>query len=88
MKNKLVSVCITTFNRKASLIETVNSILSQTYQNIEVIIVDDCSSDGTDIIIKKILSKKKKIKYIRHKKNKGLAAARNTAIFNAKGRYF
>ena len=85
----LVSVCINTYNRKKKLYSTLQSILKQTYKNIEIIIVDDCSTDNTEIFVKnKLLKLNDKIRYIRHKKNKGLAAGRNTAILNSKGKYF
>ena len=87
--SSLVSVCITTYNRKEFLTLTLKSVLNQTYKNFEVIIVDDFSNDGTDIFIKnKLLKLDHRIKYIRHDANNGLASARNTAIDNAKGKYF
>ena len=89
MKNELVTVCVTTYNRKAKLPITLKSILNQTYKNIELIIVDDYSNDGTkNLVESEILKMDKRIKYIRHNENKGLAASRNTAIFNATGKYF
>ena len=89
LKNNLVSVCITTYNRQEQLPLTLKSVLKQTYKNLEIIIVDDYSNDGTkDLIKNKLLKLDKRIKYIRHKKNRGLAEARNTAINNAKGKYF
>lgn len=64
-------------------------MLNQTYKNIEVIIVDDHSSDGTKKLVEnELLKLDDRIRYIRHEKNKGLATGRNTAIFNAKGKYF
>ena len=87
--DSLVTVCITTYNRMDLLPKTLRSILDQTYKNIEVIIVDDCSTDGTEeLILTSLLKQDSRIRYIPHKKNKGLASARNTAIFNAKGVYF
>tara|TARA_Y100000992_G_C21263419_1_gene492559 strand:- start:7 stop:975 length:969 start_codon:yes stop_codon:yes gene_type:complete len=89
MENNLVSICVTTFNRKEFLKLTLNSILAQTYKNIEVLVVDDCSNDGTkELIENKFLNIDKRIKYFRHENNKGLAVARNTAIINSKGKYF
>lgn len=89
MQNKLVSVCITTYNRKNHLPQTLHSVLKQTYENLEIILVDDFSNDGTQKLIEDdLIHIDKRIKYIRHKKNKGLAAARNSAILNSKGDYF
>ena len=87
-ENKIVTVCITTFNRKEMLNRAVESVLSQVYKHFELVIVDDCSSDGTEDYANKLVNKDKRIRYIRHDVNKGLSAARNTAIFNSKGTYF
>ena len=66
MLGKLVSVIITTYNRKNQLSLTLDSILKQTYKNIEIIIIDDYSTDGTkDLIESKLLKLDNRIKYIR-----------------------
>lgn len=89
MKDSLVSVCINTYNRKHILPSTLKSVLKQTYRNIEIIIVDDFSTDGTkQLVVNEFLKLDKRIRYIRHNKNKGLAAGRNSAIFSARGKYF
>lgn len=88
METNLVSICITTYNRKQVLIRSLKSTINQSYRNIEIIVVDDCSIDGTRELVSQFLKIDKRIKYIRHKNNKGLAASRNTGILNAKGKYF
>ena len=89
LEKELVTVCITTYNRKEMLNRAVESVLAQTYPYFELVIVDDCSSDGTEEYVQKeLLNRDKRIQYIRHKVNRGLAVARNTAIFNSKGVYF
>ncbi len=89
MLGKLVSVIITTYNREKQLSLTLDSILAQTYKNIEIIIVDDFSTDGTkDLIESKLLKLDTRIKYIRCDKNSGLATARNKGILNSNGKYF
>lgn len=89
MLGKLVSVIITTYNRKDQLSLTLDSILKQTYKNIEIIIIDDYSTDGTkDLIESKLLKLDNRIKYIRCEKNSGLATARNKGILNSNGEYF
>lgn len=89
MSELLVTVCITTYNRKILLPLALKSILKQTYKNFEILIIDDCSSDGTkELIENELLGLDSRIKYIRHDKNQGLAIARNTAIYNANGKYF
>ena len=85
----LVTICITTYNRKELLPFTLKSVINQTYQDTEILIIDDYSNDGTqELITKELLKIDSRIKYIRHENNKGLAAARNTAIFHASGKYF
>ena len=87
--NPLVSTCITTYNRKELLPLTLKSVLNQTYKNTEVIIVDDHSTDGTkELVENELLNLDDRVRYIRHEENKSLATGRNTAIFNAKGKYF
>ncbi|MEM3407746.1 MAG: glycosyltransferase [Nitrososphaerota archaeon] len=81
----LVSVIIPTYNRAWLLSKAVESVLNQSYQNFEVIIIDDCSEDDTKNLVKKF--KDRRIRYIRHRKRKGAAAARNTGIKAAKGNY-
>ena len=88
-RNTLVTVCITTYNRENLLPKTVKSVLNQTYNNLQVIIVDDHSKDGTEKLVKNILLKHdNRIQYLKHDQNLGLAAARNSGIRNAKGKYF
>jgi len=85
--NPLVSINITTFNRPKLLNRSLYSIISQSYKNFEVIVVDDCSNDETEEMMKGFLNNNIRIKYIKHKENKGNAAARNTALINSKGKY-
>jgi glycosyltransferase involved in cell wall biosynthesis len=85
----LVSVCITTYNRRDLLPVALTSVSVQTYSHIEILIVDDCSSDGTDELVRSHLSRQEsRIRYFRHEQNRGLACARNTGITHAKGKYF
>lgn len=86
--NNLVTVCITTYNRSNLLPATIKSVQNQTYKNLEIIVVDDFSKDDTSKVVQDFLNADNRIRYIRHNENKGLASARNTAIFNAKGKYF
>jgi glycosyltransferase involved in cell wall biosynthesis len=79
----LVTTVIPTFNRAQLLKRAVQSALSQTYQDFEVIVVDDASNDKTPEVIGGIADGR--TRYIRHEKNKGVSAARNTGILAAKG---
>lgn len=76
--NQLVSVIIPTYNRAHLIKRSIKSVLDQTYQNFEVIVVDDGSTDSTKEIVESF--NESRIKYIKHKQNKGTAAARNTGI--------
>lgn len=91
MENRLISVIIPTYKRPYSMIEkAINSVLGQTYNNLELIIVDDSpeSFDNRKEIEYNIsLINDKRIKYIKHKINKGACAARNTGINHSKGEY-
>ena len=84
MATKLVSVIIPVYNSEKFLEECLNSILKQTYKNIEIIAIDDGSSDSSLEILKKY---SKKIK-IFSQKNQGLASALNFGISNMNGSWF
>ena len=81
--NIKISVIIPTYNRETLIVDSINSVLNQTYKNIEVIIVDDGSVDNTQQEIDKI--KDNRIKYIKLEKNYGAPNARNIGIKNAVG---
>ena len=82
---KKISVIIPCYNAGFSLLRTVNSLRFQTYQNFEIIIVNDGSTNKLTLNILKELNKQS-IKII-NKKNKGLASARNTGVVNSKSEY-
>ncbi len=81
-KYPLVSVVLTTYNRRLLLSYAIQSVLDQTYYNYEIIIVNDCGEDVWDIIES---YKPKKIIYLSHIKNFGQPSARNTALKAANG---
>jgi glycosyltransferase involved in cell wall biosynthesis len=82
----LVSVIIPAFNAAESIRQTLDSVLAQTYQKIEVIVVDDGSSDATSAIVKEFATRDARIQLVRQN-NAGVGAARNTAIRRAQGKY-
>jgi len=83
--NPTVSVIIPTFNRAHLVGRAIHSVLVQTYQDFEIIVVDDGSTDNTEKVIKSFNDPR--IRYVRHEKNKGGSAARNTGIKTARGKY-
>ncbi len=85
MKNKLVSIIINCFNGEKFLSKTLQSVLDQTYKNFEVIFVDNCSTDKSGEIFKKI--KDKRFKYFKTKKKIKLYEARNFALKKVKGKF-
>ena len=88
-KEPLVSVIIPTYNRALLIGETLDSVLAQTYQNWECIIVDDGSSDNTDKVVSEYVQKDSRfiIIYRPEKKLKGASPCRNFGFTNSKGDY-
>jgi teichuronic acid biosynthesis glycosyltransferase TuaG len=85
--NNLVSIITPSFNSSKYIKETVDSVLSQTYENWELIIVDDGSKDSSANIIQDLTNTDTRIKGFYFDKNIGAAEARNVAIQQAKGKY-
>lgn len=82
----LVSIIMPSFNTGKYITETIESVLAQSYKNWELIIVDDCSSDNTDEVVRTYLSDDR-IYYLKNEKNSGAAFSRNTALRKAKGKW-
>ncbi|ANU27625.1 glycosyltransferase family 2 protein [Planococcus versutus] len=78
-----VSVIIPTYNRSELLIKAIGSLKNQSHQNMEIIIIDDFSTDDTAAVVKEMTDER--IIYLQHDTNKGGAAARNTGIRRATG---
>lgn len=85
--NILVSILMPIYNSEKYLQKCLNSILSQTHVNLEIICVDDCSTDGSAKILKKAAKRDKRIVTIRNKTNLGIARSLNKAIAVSKGKY-
>ena len=82
-----VTIIMPSYDSEKFIIESVESVLAQTYSNWELIIVDDCSPDDSNKIITKYVDSDCRIKLIKLQKNSGPAIARNMAIETANGRY-
>lgn len=83
----LVSVIMPAYNCENFIKFSLDSVLAQVYENWELIIVDDCSTDNTKEIINSYMKKDKRIKYYRLNENSGAAIARNKAVEKAKGEF-
>ena len=86
MNNTLVTVLIPSYNHQKYIKDAILSVINQTYKNIELIVIDDGSSDDSPQIIRS-LGKKYNFKYI-IRENRGICATLNEALNMAKGVYF
>ena len=84
--NDLVSIIMPSYNTGKYITETIKSVQAQTYSIWELIIVDDCSSDETDLAVREFLADDRII-YVKNDKNLGAAESRNRALNIAKGRW-
>jgi glycosyltransferase involved in cell wall biosynthesis len=82
-----ISICLPSYNMEKYLERAIFSIINQSFQNFEIIIVDDNSNDSTEDIIKNMMTKDNRIKVINHDKNLGVFRSRADAINNSKGNY-
>jgi glycosyltransferase involved in cell wall biosynthesis len=87
MSNTLVSIVMPLFNSSGFMSRAIDSVFAQTYKDWELIIIDDCSNDGSYEIAYEYAKKDKRVKLIRQTENKGSAVTRNLGIENAKGRF-
>ena len=83
----LVSIVMPAYNAEKYIGAAIDSVIAQTYQNWELIVVDDCSTDNTAEIVTEYMKKDERIKYHKLEKNSGAAVARNTAVEIAQGKY-
>ncbi len=83
----LVSVYIPTRNREHLLVRALDSVLGQTYTNIEVLVCDDASTDGTRDLVGDYAARHENIRYLRNDEQQGACLTRNRAIFAARGHY-
>lgn len=79
----LVSIVLPTYNRADTLERAVRSVLAQSYDHLELIVVDDASTDATATVIRRV--EDRRVRYLRLAVNRGAAAARNTGVRAARG---
>ena len=77
---KKVSIVLPTYNRAKVLTRAIDSVLAQTYQDWELIVVNDASTDETEELLRRYEAKDHRIRHITFEKNRGVVAARNAGI--------
>jgi glycosyltransferase involved in cell wall biosynthesis len=87
MQNNFFSIIIPTYNRKHCIANSISSVISQTFKDVEIIVIDDASSDGTVDLINDFISGNNSIKYLRLEKNSGTNIAKNEGARIANGEY-
>ena len=87
--SELISIIVPVYNAEKYILETMDSVLAQTYSNWELLLVDDCSSDRSAEVIALYAEKEKdtRIRLIHQPSNQGAACARNRGLMEAQGRY-
>lgn len=86
-QDELISIITPVYNCEKLIKETMICVINQTYKNWEMILVDDCSTDKSEEIIKGIAQKDNRFKYFKLKENSGAAVARNYALEKSNGRF-
>lgn len=87
MSFPVISIIIPTYNRFHLVERAIKSVIKQTFKNFEIIVVDDCSTDKTEHIIKEISKTDSRLEYIRTEKNIGGAAARNQGVSASQAKF-
>ena len=87
--DELVSIIVPVYNAERFILETVESVANQTYSQWELLLVEDCSTDGTAAMVEEYIRQRKeeRIRLIRQPSNMGAARARNRGLREARGRY-
>jgi teichuronic acid biosynthesis glycosyltransferase TuaG len=87
MSQPLVSIITPVYNAEKFISETIQSVLDQTFEDFELLLIDDCSTDRSESIINEFVQKDKRIKYYKLSENSGAAVARNKGLEMAEGRF-
>ncbi len=85
--NALVSIITPSYNSSRYIKNAIDSVIAQTYENWEMLIIDDASMDFSRQIVKEYMNKESRIRLIELKENMGPAIARNIGIAEARGHY-
>lgn len=87
MEKDLISVIIPVYNNEKYFRKCISSVINQTYKNIEIIIINDCSTDNSEKIILEYKAKDKRIIYLSNEENIGAGRSRNIGIEQSRGKY-
>lgn len=87
MKDGLVSIITPVYNAEEFIVQTIESVQAQTYNDWELLLIDDCSTDSSAELIRSFTDNDNRIRYVKLNKNSGAAVTRNTGLAMAKGRY-
>lgn len=87
MNTPLITLALSVYNVEPYLRQSLETIINQTYKNIEILCIDDCSKDKTYAILEEYASKDSRIKLFKHESNQGLSVSRNRALRLAMGEY-
>ncbi len=87
MKDGLVSIITPVYNAEEFIVQTIESVQAQTYNDWELLLIDDCSTDSSAELIRSFTNNDNRIRYVKLNKNSGAAVTRNTGLAMAKGRY-
>ena len=83
----MISICIPTYNRAATLAKAIASAQAQTYRDTEIVVVDNHSSDGTEAMVREAAGADRRIRLLRHAENLGMARNFSACIAEARGEY-
>lgn len=86
-KTPLITIGITCFNAEDTIARALKSARKQNWGNLEIVVVDDKSSDNSSKIIENTMNKDRRVRFYRHKENRGYPSALNTIVEHAKGEY-
>lgn len=87
LPHPLVSVVIPCYNRAPLIPRAIKSVQAQNFDSLEIILVDDGSADDTPAVVARFQADDPRVRFVRHERNRGEAAARNTGVINAQGKY-
>ena len=82
----LISVIMAAYNAEATIRQSIQSVLNQTYSNLELLVIDDCSRDGTATLAEKIAKTDSRVRLIFNEKNSGVSYTTQTWFERSKGR--